>query len=125
MDKSELQLKKKTDIMETYKKNKMIILDLNEKKERYIRELEDFRAQQQVLVKEMIAVNMELENYKEGVENFIQDNPKLGIHDLKKKTNTVISKFFEVLNPNILADQTKKKISFNIDDGKIIISKKV
>ena len=68
---------------------------------------------------------MELENYKEGVENFIQDNPKLGIHDLKKKTNTVISKFFEVLNPNILADQTKKKISFNIDDGKIIISKKV
>ena len=125
MDKSELQLKKKTDIMETYKKNKMIILDLNEKKERYIRELEDFRAQQQVLVKEMIAVNMELENYKEGVENFIQDNPKLGIHDLKKKTNNVISKFIEVLNPNILADQTKKKISYNIDDGKIIISKKV
>ena len=94
-DNTETILQKKKDIDENYQKCQKILVDLNEKKERFIIELDDSRNCQQKLMKELSDINVEIENYKDKIDHFLKDNPKLGLDDLDLKCRLIISRFID------------------------------
>jgi predicted nuclease with TOPRIM domain len=100
VDNSDTILQKKKEIDENYQKCQKILIDLNEKKERFIKDLDDSRNQQQNLMKELADINVEIEKYKDNIDRFIHENPKLGLEELEKKCRQVISRFFDDLTVN-------------------------
>jgi hypothetical protein len=100
VDSTENIMIKKKQIDENYQKCQKILVDLNEKKERFIKELDDSRNMQHNLMKELADINVEIEKYKDNIDRFIHENPKLGLEELEKKCRQVISRFFDDLSAN-------------------------
>ena len=100
VDNSETIVQKKKEIDENYKKCQKILIDLGEKKERFSKDLEDSRNQQQGMMKELSDINVEIEKYKDNIDRFVHENPKLGLEELDKRCVQVMSRFFDDLTVN-------------------------
>ena len=101
-DNNEGILNKKKEIDENYEKCQKILIELNEKRERFIKELDDSRNDQQSLMKQLTEVNTNIEDYKSKIDNFVKNNPKLDFNELEKKCQQIISRFYDDLSMSSL-----------------------